>query len=316
MDLIARVTRICGSGLADRPLRAQLLEAVASVVPFEAHVFALTDPVSRVVSSPHASVPMVSMEELPALIRRRYLTPDPVQWLEALAGIGVVDVATVALEDRYGAWGFLELWRTTASYSRVERATLAALVPVITAGLRAAAARTFVDPAEELPPIESGVVLLDADLRVRSQTAAGAAVLLQLLPPDEPAPPVPAAAYNAGAALLAAEQGAGAWDPMARVHLGSNRWVVVRAARLGDEIAVSIAPATAAERTDLYARVHGMSRRETEVLALAVLGLDSRAIAAELVIAPTTAEDHLKALLAKARVPSRQVLISRALGAR
>lgn len=258
---------------------------------------------------------MVSMEELSALFRRRYLTPDPVQWRETLSGIGVVDVAMVALEDRYGAWGFLELWRTRASYSPVERATLAVLVPVISAGLRAAAARTFVDPTEE-PPTESGVVLLDADLRVRSQTAAGAAVLLQLLPPDEPAPPVPAAAYNAGAALLAAEQGEGAWDFMARVHLGGNRWVVVRAARLGGEIAVSIAPATAAERIDLYARVHGMSRPETaEVLALAVLGLDSRAIAGELVIARTTAEDHLKALLAKTRVPSRQVLISRALGA-
>ena len=73
--------------------------------------------------------------------------------------------------------------------------------------------------------------------------------------------------------------------------------------------ALSIGPATAAERTDLLARVHGLSPRETEVLGLAVHGLDTRAVAERLVIAPTTAEDHLRALLAKTGSASRQVLM-------
>ncbi len=79
-------------------------------------------------------------------------------------------------------------------------------------------------------------------------------------------------------------------------------------------IAISIAPSTADERTDLFARVHGLSPRETEVLDLAVHGLDTRQIAELLFIARTTTEDHLEALLAKTGTPTRQVLVARALG--
>ena len=50
------------------------------------------------------------------------------------------------------------------------------------------------------------------------------------------------------------------------------------------------------------------------MLDLALQGLDSRAVARRLVIAPTTAEDHFKSLLAKTGAPSRQVLLVRALG--
>ena len=122
--------------------------------------------------------------------------------------------------------------------------------------------------------------------------------------------PIPAAAYNVGAALLAGHQ-----DPRGRVHLGGSRWVTVRASHLGDDIAVAIEPSTPAERTDLLGRACGLSPREQEVLAFVVRGLDSRAIADQLFVALTTAEDHVKALLAKSGCRTRQVLMSRALGA-
>ncbi len=315
MDLIARAEQHCRAGLSDRVLRERLLETVRSVVPFDAHVFALTDPVTGVGSSPHATVPPEAMAQLCEVIRRRYLEPDLDEWCRWLGRFDVTDVVRVTFADRYGAWGWLELWRTGgAPFGSGERAALDALHPVVTTGLRAAAARTFVDPPEDLAPLEPGIVLLDGDLQVRSQTDAAAEALLRLLPPEEPVPPVPAAAYNVGAALLAREQADRPWESSARVHLGANRWVSVRAARLGADIAVSIGPATGAERTDLLARVHGLSPRETEVLGLAVHGLDSRAIAERLTIAPTTAEDHLRALLAKTGAASRQVLLSRALG--
>ncbi|WP_182377299.1 LuxR C-terminal-related transcriptional regulator [Nocardioides sp. WS12] len=315
MDLIARAEQHCRAGLSDRVLRERLLEAVRSAVPFDAHVFALTDPVTGVGSSPHATVPPEAMAQLRDVIRRRYLDPDPDEWCGWLGRFGVTDVARVSFADRYGAWGWLELWRTGGQpFGASERVALDALGPVVTTGLRAAAARTFVDPPEGQVSLEPGIVLLDADLQVRSQTDAAAEALLRLLPPEEPVPPVPAAAYNVGAALLAREEAGRPWEPSARVHLGANRWVSVRAARLGADIAVSIGPATGAERTDLLARVHGLSPRETEVLGLAVHGLDSRAIAERLTIAPTTAEDHLRALLAKTGAASRQVLLSRVLG--
>ncbi|KRA38045.1 MULTISPECIES: helix-turn-helix transcriptional regulator [unclassified Nocardioides] len=315
MDLIARAEQHCRAGLSDRLLRQRLLEAVASSIPYDAHVFALTDPVTGVGSSPHATVPPEAMAQLREVIRQRYLDPDPDEWRGWLRRFEVTDVVRVSFADRYGAWGWLELWRTGgAPFGPRERAALDALRPAVTTGLRAAAARTFVDPREDLVPLEPGIVLLDSDLQVRSQTDAAAEALLRLLPPEEPVPPVPAAAYNVGAALLAREEADRPWEPSARVHLGANRWVSVRAARLGADVAVSIGPATGAERTDLLARVHGLSPRETEVLGLAVHGLDTRSIAERLVIAPTTAEDHLRALLAKTGSASRQVLMSRALG--
>ena len=128
-------------------------------------------------------------------------------------------------------------------------------------------------------PLGPAVVVLDPELQVRSQTAGAAAALLQLNPPDEPMTPIPASAYNVAAALVAAEQGVPVGEPWARVHLGGSRWVTVKAARMAEaaggphggeqrDIAVSIEPSTPTERTDLFARVHGLSARETEVLTL------------------------------------------------
>ena len=315
VDLLARVERICSQDLSDRVLRERIVALLQTRLPFAVHVFALNDPLTRVGSSPQSTVPRLAWDELPGLIGRRYLATDRDEWLEVLGRLGVTDTLRVDFADRYGAWGWLELWRTTGSYDDRDRSLLERLAPVVTTGLRAAAARTFHADPGELGPVEPGVVVLDGDLEVRGQTDAAAAALLRLLPPDEPVPPIPAAAYNAAAALVAAEVDRWETEPSARVHLGGNRWVTVRAARLGEEVAVAIAPSTTGERTDLFARAHGLSPRETEVLDLAIHGLDSRQVADLLVIARTTAEDHLKALLAKTGSPSRQVLVARALGA-
>jgi DNA-binding CsgD family transcriptional regulator len=185
-----------------------------------------------------------------------------------------------------------------------------------------------VDTPEQLLPVGPAVVVLDPDLQVRSQTAAAAAALLQLNPPDEPMTPIPAAAYNVAAALVAAEQGVPVGEPWARVHLGGSRWVTVKADRMADtarapdtsdgvqrDIAVSIEPSTPTERTDLFARVHGLSGRETEVLTLLGNGLSSHEVADRLVLSEHTVNDHVKAVLEKSGARTRQVLLSRALGA-
>lgn len=221
---------------------------------------------------------------------------------------------TVTLDDRWGTWGFLELWRCSGRFSDDERIRLAALGPVLTPSIRMSVARTFTVPDSHPSRLESGVVLVDDDLEVRSVTSGAAEAMMRLLPPTEPGPPVPAAAYNVVAALLAHEKGIWPGGHWARVHLGSNRWATVRAERLDDRVAVSISPSTPAERADLFARASQLSRRETEVLHLALHGMQTRAIADELVIAHSTAEDHLKALLAKTGSVSRHQLLARALG--
>lgn len=319
------------------------------MVPFGAFLFALTDPVTRVGTSPLADVPMLPWPRLPALIRARYLTTlnrwpelldakipaasllattegDPSRslvWREVQRELDVVDLAIAAFGDRYGSWAFLELWRTDGSFTPEELHYLGALAPYVVPGLRSALARTFVDTPEQLLPVGPAVVVLDPDLQVRSQTAGAAAALLQLNPPDEPMTPIPAAAYNVAAALVAAEQGVPLGEPWARVHLGGSRWVTVKADRMAApgrseglrDIAVSIEPSTPTERTDLFARVHGLSARETEVLTLLGNGLSSHAVADRLVLSEHTVNDHVKSVLEKSGARTRQVLLSRALGA-
>ena len=324
------------------------------MVPFDAYLFLLTDPVTRVGSSPLADVPMLPWPRLPALVRTRYLTTlnrwpelldakipsasllattggDPSRsllWQEVQRELGVVDLAVAPFGDRHGSWGVLELWRTDGSFAAEELRYLGALAPYVVPGLRSALARTFVDTPEQLLPVGPAVVVLDPDLQVRSQTAGAAAALLQLNPPDEPMTPIPAAAYNVAAALVAAEQGVPVGEPWARVHLGGSRWVTVKADRMADtapapdtsdgvqrDIAVSIEPSTPTERTDLFARVHGLSARETEVLTLLGNGLSSHEVADRLVLSEHTVNDHVKAVLEKSGARTRQVLLSRALGA-
>lgn len=295
-----------------------------------------------IATSPLAEVPGLAWPRLPELIRWRYLTrqcrwdrvvaagltatsllaetggqPErSLLWRTVQRDFGVVDTAIVVFTDRYGCWGLLDLWRTSRpGFGAAELAVLGSLAEHVTAGLRRAVARTFVDPHQQLLPVGPAVVILDPNLQVRTQTEAAARALLQLNPPDEPMAPIPAAAYNIAAALVADEHGVPLGPVSSRIHLGGCRWVTVKASRLADDIAISIEPSTPEERMDLYARACGLSQRESEILRLLGHGLDTRQIAARLVISEHTAADHIKAILAKTGARNRQLLLARGLGA-
>lgn len=60
---------------------------------------------------------------------------------------------------------------------------------------------------------------------------------------------------------------------------------------------------------DAVVKQAGLSRRESEVLALALRGRTNERIAAELVVAKSTVDTHLRRIYAKAHVHSRQELI-------
>ena len=341
-EQLDRIERTCQLHDTAKVLREKLLADIRATVPFDGHVFALTDPVSRVATSPLADVPGLAWPRLPDLIRWRYLTrinrwtdlldegksasslvgstsgdlSQSLLWRNVLRDLGVVDTAVIAFGDRYGCWGFLDLWRTSSgAFTAGELSFLSSLSGSVSAGLRRALARTFVDPDRRLSSIGPAIVILGPDLAVRVQTAGAADALLRLNPPDEPMPPIPAAVYNIGAALIAIENGVGVGPAWSRVCLGGSRWVTVKADRIGGgDIAVSIEPSTASERMDLFGRSHALSTRESEVLALLGAGMDSREMAAELVISEHTVNDHVKAMLAKSGARTRQVLLSRARG--
>jgi DNA-binding CsgD family transcriptional regulator len=95
--------------------------------------------------------------------------------------------------------------------------------------------------------------------------------------------------------------------------------VTVEAARLEGQpdaqIAVTLRAATGAETFDLLCRAYALSRRERDVVAALLAGLDTRAVSARLCISPHTVQDHLKSIFKKTGARSRRELLARFSGA-
>ena len=341
------MARICDSAGDARTLRLRLIEEIRQIVGFDAYAWVLTDPETSVGCAPLADVPC--LPELPRLIRLKYLTPvnrwttlgdAPVAllqeatggdlpgsllWRELLGRYGVVDVASMVFTDRYGCWGFLDLWRSgaAAAFSRADAAFLTGIVEPVTAALRRCQANTFVvrtsrDP-RRLGPV---VLLLSPDLEVLRQTPETPEYLRVLVPPAQGATPIPASAYNVAAQLLAVEKDVDRNPPSARVHFSDGLWVTLRAARIGDagssetqDIAVTIEETPPTERVALFARAFALSARESELLGHLTAGTDTRELARQMFLSHHTVQDHLKSIFAKTSARNRRTLLSRALGA-
>ena len=323
-----------------------MLDEISDVVDFDSYAWLLTDPQSHVGCAPLADVPCLT--ELPRLIRLKYLTPinrwtvlgdarvallaemtggdlsRSLLWRELLSGYGVVDVASVVFEDRFGCWGFLDLWRRgeRSTFERFEAEYLAGIAAPIAAALRRVQANTFLLGSSgqdgRLGPV---VLLLSADLDVQAQTAETEEQLRLLVPSPEPAAPIPASAYNVGAQLLATEAGVDSSAPFARMHLAGGEWVTVRAARIGNDrplerrnIAITIEACSPAERLEVFCASFGLSIREREILGLLAKGCDTRELARAAFVSEHTVQDHLKSIFLKTDSHSRRTLLSRALG--
>lgn len=247
-----RIAEICNAGLDARTLRVRLLEPIREVVGFSAYAWLLTDPLTTVGSSPLADVPC--LPELPNLIRLKYLTPvnrwttigqppiatlhratggDPSRsllWRDLLRRYDVIDLASIVFGDRFGCWGFLDLWRdgTDVPFTAAEAAFLASIVEPVTATLRRSQADTFSHPrplGDRPGPV---VLLLAHDLQVLRQTPPTRDYLQILVPPAPDRAAIPASAYNAAAQLLAVEAGVDPNPPSARVHLADGVWLTLR----------------------------------------------------------------------------------------
>ncbi|MDP3712665.1 MAG: helix-turn-helix transcriptional regulator [Mycobacteriales bacterium] len=334
--VVRAVERLCRDAVDERALRVAVLDLLVPELRLDAWAWLLTDPVTAVGTSPVAVVPWFS--ELPAQVRWKYLSPvnrwtglrgavarlhdatggDLAQsdvWREVLRSHGVVDAASVVLQDRWGTWGFLELWRCapTAPFDPHDAALLTEVAPVLTAALRRLVATAFDGPTDSAAaPV---VLVLDDQLDVRAQTPQTEALLRRLLPVPPGAAPVPAVAYNAAAQLLALEAGVDVGAASARLGVGEGRWITARATRLGSDIAVVLSPATGAERLEVFVRATGLSDREGELVGHLVEGCDTREVAARMVLSEHTVQDHLKAVFDKSGVRSRRALLARALGA-
>jgi DNA-binding CsgD family transcriptional regulator len=339
------IIRICGSNADARALRLEVLAVIGRVVGFDAYAWLITDPETSVGSSPLADVPCLPV--LPQLIRLKYLTTlnrwtgltcgaaalsaaasgdlsQSLMWRKLLHKYQVTDIASSAYRDRFGCWGFLDLWRTQAPpFAGADIDFLTGIAGPVTAALRRSQADTFAPStaADKLPggPV---VLLLSPSLDVRAQTPQTQRYLQILVPPDAgDQAPVPAGAYNVAAQLLATEAGADTNPPLARVHLASGRWLTLRAARMDTaqpaaerDIAVSIEPAAAHDRAAVFARACGLSPRETQLLQHLVTGAGTHDLARHMFVSENTVQDHLKSIFTKTATRNRRTLLARALG--
>jgi DNA-binding CsgD family transcriptional regulator len=328
----ARIERICAAGGDPTELRLRVLDGIRRTVAFDAYAFVLTDPETSVGVAPLADVPC--LPELPRLIRLKYLTSvnrwtgldgvgllrtatggEPERslvWRELMRRYDVGDVASLVFRDRYGCWGFLDLWRTGVDFTSADARYLAGLTSPVATALRRAQAGTFSaqGPRDARPgPM---VLLLSGELEVLGQTPPTGEYLRVLVP--TPGEPIPAAAYNVAAQLLANEAGVDANPPSARVHLADGRWLTLRAARIGDDLAVSIEDSSPAERLSVFSRAYGLSERETDLLRHLAGGGDTREVARAMHVSEHTVQDHLKSVFAKTATQSRRALLSRAIG--
>ena len=349
-----RIEAIGTASLDATDLRRQALTVLRGVVDFGAYVWMLTDPVTAVGAAPLADAPC--MQELPALIKAKYATSvnrwtdlqqrtsptallnDAVEgdlarsrvWREVMSRYGIRDVASTVFADRFGCWGFLDLWRdqTCGPFTPSDAAFIDSLATSLTTALRECQARTFVEAAAPRRRSPGPVVLtLDQDLQITSRTAASQSWLDALLPPGPQGRAIPASVYNVAAQLLAVEAGIDDRPAYTRVHLSDGFWLTLRAARLASDppesdsatpgtgnIVVTIEEASATERMDLFSRAVGLTAREYELLGWLATGSDTRAMARQMSLSEHTIQDHLKSIFSKTGSRDRVSVLSRALG--
>ncbi|MBV9440373.1 MAG: LuxR family transcriptional regulator [Candidatus Eremiobacteraeota bacterium] len=158
--------------------------------------------------------------------------------------------------------------------------------------------------------------ILDRDLRLETLW----------IPPDDPiamlrtsapdASPLPTVIEGAVRTLTAGWTGdPTTWEPGLAVPLP---FIIVRVVPLtgpaGPKIGVLVERYRSRNSLRHAAAKFGMSSRELEVLSLVLKGLGTQQIAAELDIAESTAHDHIKRMMLKARARNRVELASKTLG--
>ena len=299
---------------------------------FNWYAWVLTDPATSVGVDPLADIPDPSA--IAATIRLKYLTPlnrwttldkpatlgsragESRLWREVQAAHGVVDVASIPLRDRFGCWGFLDLW-STKPYAAEVPALLSEVAPQLTHAMRLVRAKSFHLAGDQAAPSNQPLVLVfGEDLTILDQAQGSQEWLRLLLPQPDGTTPIPACALNVAAQLLAQEAGIDDNPPMARMPLPRGPWVTLRASWLEPRhaIAVTLEWTTAPERLELFGRTHGLSAQENQLLGILATGADTATAAGHLHLSPHTVQDHLKSVFAKTGDHSRRELLARALG--
>jgi DNA-binding CsgD family transcriptional regulator len=335
-----RIARLCYEGHTSQDLRMAVLAELGKVVPIGGAFFPTADPTTLLYTS-------AVRQDMPADVTHRYLenefnvddvnkfrllarsSPSAVtldgatkgdwsasaRYREIMAPAGFGDELRAAFRTGATTWGFLCLHQEIGApgFTAADLELVSGVSADIAEGLRQAAGVTVATSgaAADGP----GVVTIGADLTVVGATAAGDRWLADLAATESPGSgPLPLAVSHVVSALAALGAGSTV-APRLSVRGASGRWLTLHASHLSGSIgdgtvAVVIEPATPLALQPLIVAAYGLSPREAQVCVLALRGLATKTIAAELHISGHTVNDHLKAIFTKTGVSTRGELMS------
>jgi DNA-binding CsgD family transcriptional regulator len=338
-----RLERLSGSSLDCESLQREAIAELQAVIGFDRWCWPLCDPETLVPlagAAEHdygpgvgrsleleysggdfATMSLLARRAIPvgslSAETRGDLARSP-RWDEVLRPVGIGDEAIVACRDSLGCWGWIKAYRDDgdASFAEHDLELLAQVGPRLGSALRRTLGAARRDG--RAAPSSPGVVVLDHDLRAVSWTA-GAREWIDALPLAALWASwgiLPAVVYPVAAMARSRNDSSGAH---ALERATDGRWVRIEAAQLegqpDSQIAVTLRAATATETFDLLCRAYALSRRERDVVAALLTGLDTRGVSARLCISRHTVQDHLKSVFRKTGAHSRRELLARFSGA-
>lgn len=338
----------CYAGMDAASLRVEVLRRLRSLVSVDAAFFATVDPVTMLFTSALSEEPLIEAaprfldNEFGAADVNRFVdlaaADDPVgsldkatrgereasrRFTEIMATLGLGDEMRVVLRAGRRSWGVLCLHRESAAtgYSERDLSLLRELAPHIAEGLRRA--HVLAAPVEEPTATGTGIVILDADLRMTSINAAAEHWISEIADLDWPATmELPMALYSAAARLNHIGDGLDSASAPTdlRIRTAAGRWLDVRATRLdgaaGRQIAILLEPASPAHLRSLLLAAHGLTPAQERVAALVLQGHNTREMVDALHVSHYTVQEHLKSIFNKFGVRSRRELVTAVLGLR
>lgn len=333
--LRSRVRAAAGGAADSADFRSQVLAAIRAVVPFDSACIATADPATLIPTAlttvgydrpeavqwaveveygaepPDNSFQALTRLPTPARLSRhaaRGRWQDSRHFAELFAPFGLRDELRLVFRARDGRpWGVATMSRGPGPpFDDDAVRVLGASLRDIGEGMRTTLLRQSSglavprDTDHEVAEPGSAVVVVGPDDTIEDATPLAARLLQQV-------------GWGGGApAAVAALRFRHAGSESIRVRTRGGRWLVLRVGPLGDgRLAVTIEHAQPPEVVSLVAAVHGLTARESDVLAEVLAGRSGDDIARALHISPYTVQDHLKSIFAKTGVNSRQGLLAR-----
>lgn len=337
------------AGLAEDGLRwgdfaAAAQEVIDGIVPHDAAVLALVDPVSGILTDTFRTGLDDSLDEL--FIRLELTHPDPITMTTLTGrpdGVGILADhipaglhSTPRVRELLAPHFDLEhemrsvvrsggsmvaacgLYRAPhrPGFTADEAATLSAFEDLLAAGVRAsaAAAAGVAGVARAAPGVEeaqASVLVVEAEGRASGTTATAQAYLEQLGGGPGGTLPAPVRMVAEASRL---RQAGHMVSPFVRARTRTGRWLMLRAAPLSgdpgsDRTVVTVEPASAEHTMELDLDLYDVTPRERMVVREVVAGAGTTAIAHRLAISAYTVQDHLKSVFRKVGVRSRRELV-------